>query len=254
MVERMGRKGLSDWTGRGVLVTGGSSGIGEALARRLGREGARVALVARREAELERVADEIHRAGGQAHVVACDLAEPKAAFEAGVEAERLLAPTGVEVLVNNAGYGGHRRLLEWPLEDVERMTAVNYLASVAITKAVLPGMVRRRSGWIVFIASVAGKVATPLEAPYAASKAAVLAFAEALSCEVEGQGVHVLSVCPGVIDTPFFGPDDLAQMPAVARRGMVAVDGLVERVLQALCHRRWFFSKNSWKNLISLSK
>jgi short-subunit dehydrogenase len=229
---------IADWRARGALVTGASSGIGEGLARRLGREGARVVLVARREAELERVARAIREAGGEAHVLACDFRDPQAAFAAGERAEALLAPGGVELLVNNAGYGGHERVLEWPLDDILRMTAVNYLSAVAITKAILPGMTARREGWVVFVASVAGRVATPLEAPYAATKAAMLAFAEALSCEVEELGVHVMSVCPGVIDTPFFSEEDLARMPAVAKRGMLPVGGLVDRILDGLARGR----------------
>jgi len=224
-----------DWRGRGVLVTGASSGIGLALARRLAAQGARLVLVARREGELARIARELHdEHGAEVHARPCDLANVSAAFEAGCDAQRALAPGGVELLVNNAGVGGHRRVLDWPLEEIERMTALNYLASVALSKAVLPSMVERRRGAIVFIASVAGKVATPLEAPYAATKSAMISFGEALSLEVEEQGVHVLNVCPGMIDTPFFAPDELAAMPAVARRGIVGVDGLVDAILAAL--------------------
>jgi short-subunit dehydrogenase len=226
--------GFSDWSGRGAIVTGASSGIGEALAVRLGREGARVVLIARRAAELERVVAAVRGAGGEAHALPCDLADPHAAFAAGEEAERRLGEGGADLLINNAGYGGHRTVLEWPLDDMIRMTAVNQLASFAMTKAVLPGMSRRGRGALVFVASVAGKIATPLEAPYAATKAAMLAFAEALSLEVEERGIHVLNVCPGVIDTPFFREEDLARMPDVAKRGMVPVDGLVDAVMRAL--------------------
>jgi short-subunit dehydrogenase len=230
--------GISDWSGRGTIVTGASSGIGEGLAVRLAREGARVVLIARRASELERVADAIRAAGGEAHVLACDLGDTDAAFAAGEEAERSLGEGGVDLLINNAGYGGHRTVLEWPLDDIVRMTAVNQLAAFAITKAVLPGMTQRRRGALVFVASVAGKIATPLEAPYAATKAAMLAFAEALSLELEEHGIHVLNVCPGVIDTPFFREEDLARMPEVAKRGMVPVDGLVDAVMQALARGR----------------
>jgi short-subunit dehydrogenase len=231
-------KGRRDWSGAGAVVTGASSGIGAALALRLAREGARVVLVARRADELERVAGRIREAGGEAHVLSRDLSEARAAYRVGEEAQRLLGPTGVDLLVNNAGYGGHRTVVDWPLDDIERMTVVNYLSSVAFTKAVLPSMLERRAGWLVFVASVAGKVPVPLEAPYAATKSALLAFAEALSYEVEDDGVSVLSVCPGVIDTPFFKEEDLAVMPGVARRGMVPVDGLVDRVIQALARGR----------------
>ena len=230
--------GRSDWRGAGAVVTGASSGIGEGLARRLAAEGARVVLVARRRDELRRVAEGIRGSGGEAHILPCDLAQPKAAFGVVSEAEHLLRPGGVDLLVNNAGYGGHKSVLEWPLDDIERMTAVNYLAGVAMTKAVLPAMIERGAGWLVFVASVAGRVPTPLEAPYAATKAALLAFAEALSYEVEDRGVQVLSVCPGVIDTPFFGEEDLARMPRVAKRGMVPVGRLVDAVMKALARGR----------------
>jgi short-subunit dehydrogenase len=220
------------------VVTGASSGIGEGLARRLAAEGARVVLIARRADELQRVAEAIRADGGEAQILARDLAEPRAAFAAAEEAESLLGGGGVELLVSNAGYGGHRPTLEWPLDDIERMTALNYLASVAMTKALLPAMVARGAGWLVFVASVAGKVPTPLEAPYAATKAALLAFGEALSYEVEDRGVHVLGICPGVIDTPFFREDDLAAMPDVAKKGMVPVAGLVDAVMKALARGR----------------
>jgi len=142
------------------------------------------------------------------------------------------------VLVHNAGFGGHRPVEAWPLEDVERMTAVNYVASVALTKALLPSMLARGGGAMVFVASVAGRLPTPREAPYAASKAAMLAFAESLACEVEDRGVHVMTVCPGVIDTPFFSEEERRRMPGVARRGMVPAEGLAEAILRGLARRR----------------
>ena len=230
--------GRKDWRDAGAIVTGASSGIGEAIALRLAREGARVVLIARREAELERVANAIRAAGAEAHVLPCDLADVQAAFAAGEEAERLLDPAGVEILFNNAGYGGHKPVVDWPLDDIEQMTAVNYLSAVAVTKAVLPGMLKRGSGTLVFVASVAGKVPVPLEAPYAATKSALLAFGEALSYEVEDAGISVLGVCPGVIDTAFFTEEDLALMPSVAKRGMVPVGGLVDSVFTALARGR----------------
>ena len=230
--------GRKDWRKAGAIVTGASSGIGEALALRLAQEGARVVLVARREVELERVANMIRDAGAEAHVLPCDLSDVRAASIAGEEAERLLGPSGVDILINNAGYGGHKRVVDWPLDEIERMTTVNYLSSVAFTKAVLPGMLKRGSGSLVFVASVAGKVPVPLEAPYAATKSALLAFGEATSYEVEDKGISVLCVCPGVIDTAFFMEEDLAVMPSVAKRGMVPVEGLVDTVFRALARGR----------------
>ncbi len=219
-----------------AVVTGASSGIGQALARRLGREGARLALVARREEALQQLKGEIEAGGGSAEVFAADLADREQAVAAARSAEAQLG--GVDLLVNNAGFGGRRRFVECELDAMDRMLRVNYTAALAMAHTLLPGMLERRRGWLVFMSSVAGKIPTPLEAPYAASKAALLALAEAVSLEVEGDGVHVLTVCPGVIETPFFSEADWKQMPAVARRGAVPVDSLVDRIVHALARGR----------------
>ena len=219
-----------------VLVTGASSGIGRALALRMAAGGARLALVARREAELAVLADEIRDAGGEALTLPCDVADPDAAQLACARAEGELG--GVDLLVNNAGYGRHRRFVDWEVADIERMMQVNYMGAVHFTKALLPGMLERRRGWIVFVASVAGKIASPDESAYAASKFAMLGLASALSLEVEEAGVHVLSVCPGVIRTPFFDDEALSRLPPVALRQMAPPEGLVDAVLVALARGR----------------
>jgi short-subunit dehydrogenase len=99
-------------------------------------------------------------------------------------------------------------------------------------------MVAGGGGWLVFVASVAGRIASPDESAYAASKFAVVGLAGALTLELEPHGVHVLTVCPGVIDTPFFDEQALARMPPVALRSMVPVEGLVDAILDALARGR----------------
>ncbi|MCL4686701.1 SDR family oxidoreductase [Myxococcota bacterium] len=227
-----------------VLVTGASSGIGRALSLRLAREGARVALVARRREELEALAAEIAAAGGEAVALPADVADRRQ-VEVCVEKARA-ALGGIDLLVNNAGYGHHRPFLDWDTEDMEQLLHVNYFGALYFTKALLPDMVARRRGWIVFVSSVAGRIAPPDESAYAASKFALTGLASSLSHEVEPHGVHVLTVFPGVIRTPFFDAEALAAMPPVARRGMVEVDGLVTAILRALergrrelTHPRW---------------
>ena len=220
---------------RGVtaLVTGASSGLGRLLAVRFAREGAKaVALVARRTDLLEDVAREVAAAGAEPLVLACDVAERAAVFAA---AERALAKLGaVDVLVCNAGYGRHRRFVDWDLDDIERMVQVNFLGTVYWTKAILPSMVARRRGWVVFMASVAGKLGVPLESVYAASKFAMVGLAEAVSVEVEDDGVHILTVCPGAIRTPFFGPEELANMPPIALRSMIEPGPVIDAVMRGL--------------------
>jgi short-subunit dehydrogenase len=235
---------LTSYRGLTALVTGASSGIGRLLALRMAERGAQLALVARRGDELERLAEEIRSAGAEAEAIPCDVAEREQVESAVTRAlERFGA---VDVLVNNAGYGHHRPFVAWDLTDMERMMRVNYLGTLYFSKLLLPQMLERQRGWLVFIASVAGKIATPEESAYAASKFAMLGLAQALSLEVEESGVHVLTVCPGAIRTPFFDEEALRRMPAVARRGMVEPEGLVDAILRALgkgqrevTHPRW---------------
>src|SRR4051812_6674228 len=193
---------LTAYRGVNAVITGASSGIGRLLALRFAREGARVALVARRETELQALAAEIRSHGGEALVLPCDVADRAEVFAAAAQAESALG--SVDVLVNNAGYGHHRPFLDWDLDDMERIMRVNFFGTLYWTKALLPAMVARRRGWLVFMASVAGKIGVPDESAYAATKFATVGLAEALSFEVEDAGVHVLTVCPGTIRTPFF--------------------------------------------------
>jgi len=223
---------LRSFEGLRAVVTGASSGIGEALALRLAKEGTDVALVARRTAELDRVARAIRDLGRRALVVPCDVARRDEVF---ASAERILAEFGsVELLVNNAGYGGHRPFLEWDIDDIEGVMQVNYFGAVYWTKALLPKMVEQRRGWIVMMASVAGKLGVPDESAYAATKFAMVGLAEALSYEVEDFGVHVLTVCPGAIDTPFFDEQARRRMPEVAKRMMIEPARVVEATIRAL--------------------
>jgi short-subunit dehydrogenase len=235
---------LSSYRDLRVLVTGASSGIGELLARRLAREGARVALVARRAERLETIAGEIRAAGGTALVLPCDVADPAQVNATAARARDELG--GVDLLVNNAGYGHHRRFLEWDAGEMAHLMRVNYEGALYFTKALLPDMAARRRGWIVFMASVAGHVSVPDESAYCASKFALVGLATALSLEVEDRGVHVLTVCPGAIRTPFFDAEALARMPLAARRTMAEPEGLVGAILDALARGRHALTYPSW--------
>ena len=223
---------LTSYEGLNALVTGASSGIGRLLALRMAAASARVALVARRESELETLAEEIRAAGGEAVALVCDVGDREQALAAAARAVDALG--SIEILVNNAGFGHHRRFLDWDLEDMERVMRVNFLGSLYFTKALLPAMVDRGRGWLVFIASAAGRIAPADETAYAASKHAMVGLAGSLSLEVEDAGVDVLTVCPGAIRTPFFDDEALARLPTVARRQMAEPEDLVEAIMDAL--------------------
>ena len=196
-----------------------------------------MALVARRRTELEELAEQLRAVGAEPLVVQCDVAERAQVFDSGGDrADRF---GSVEILVNNAGYGHHRPFLEWDLDDMEHLMQVNFFGSLYWTKALLPRMVEQRRGWLVFIASVAGKIGVPDESAYAASKFAQVGLAEALSYEVRGcrrAGPH--TVCPGTIRTPFFDAEALERMPPVAKRSMVEPEGLVDAIFKALGNGR----------------
>ena len=227
---------LTRFSGLRSLVTGASSGIGRLIALRLAREGSRVGLVSRREDALNELKEEIERDGGEAVALPCDVGDRDQALSCAAKAETSLG--GIDLLVNNAGYGRHRAFLSWDLEDMERMMRVNYLGSLYFTKALAPGMVARERGFIVFIASVAGRMAPPDESAYAASKHAMVGLSESLSIELEDSGIHVLTVCPGSVQTPFFDKEALERMPPVARRAMVQPEGLVDAIFKALSRGR----------------
>lgn len=244
----MGR--LSSFEGKTAIVTGASSGIGRELALQLAAQGVRVALVARRAGELQALAGEIASLGGKALAVPCDVGDRELVLAGVGRIEEAFGPA--DLLINNAGHGGHASLLQCELDDVERMMRVNFLAAVYCTKAVLGSMVRRGTGWIVFMASVAGRIAPPMESVYAASKFALVGLASALSLEVEDAGVHVLTVCPGTVRTPFFSEAHLKRLPPVARRKMVEPEVMAREVLRALRRGRRELTYPRWMALAYL--
>jgi len=184
-----------------VIVTGASSGIGEAFARRLAREGRSLVLVARRRERLEALAALLRGGPVEVAVVEADLRDPAAPGRIGSEVGRL----GWEVagLVNNAGLGFQASFAGTEPEKLEAMVEVNVGAVVRLCRLVLPGMQERKRGFVLNIASTAGFQPVPYFAVYAASKAFVVAFSEALHEEVREQGVVVAALCPGPVDTEF---------------------------------------------------
>jgi len=187
--------------GRIVLITGASSGIGAATARRLAGQGMRVALTARRQDRLEALAQEIRERGGAALAIPADLADPHAREALVRRIEETWGP--VEVLINNAGFGYYGTVEETPRDVVERMFAVNVLAPIHLVQLVLPGMRRQGRGHIINVASVAGHIAAPPLTVYSATKFAVVGFSEGLRRELEPLGIHVTVISPGPVRTEF---------------------------------------------------
>jgi short-subunit dehydrogenase len=193
-----------DLSGKRVLVTGASSGIGAAIARELAGAGAVLGLCARRTALLEEVLAECRTSSPASMAWTVDLADIDGVDGFARRAEDDLG--GIDVLINNAGLVRTTRLprVEWSL--VEELDRTNYLAPVRLTLAVLPAMLERGSGQVLTVSSVGARLAPPAEAAYAASKAAVSAFFEAAAADLWHSGVSFHLMYPGLItvsDEPF---------------------------------------------------
>jgi short-subunit dehydrogenase len=183
-----------------ALITGASRGIGAATARELARRGYALALAARTATDLQALAAELSAHGSPALPIPTDLRRPEQVTRL---ARIALDHFGrVDALVNNAGVGGNGQPFAYADEDaIHTSLAVNLEAPIALTRALLPGMLERRRGAIVFIASIAGHIGLPTATPYSATKFGLRGFAIGLRREVLRQGVGVTIVSPGFIDT-----------------------------------------------------
>lgn len=182
-----------------ALVTGATEGIGRAIAFSLGRAGHQVGVCARTPAKVEALLADLAAAGITAAGLACDVGDPAQVERLVAHVTDRLAP--VEVLVNNAGIGLLRPFAELTLAEWDLMMATNLRGLYLVTRAVLPGMRQRRRGDVINISSLAGKRGFPGGTAYAATKHAVMGFSESLMLEVRKEGVRVVAICPGSVDT-----------------------------------------------------
>lgn len=227
MTENMSNR----WAGKWALITGASAGIGWALAEQLAARRANLVLTARRTDRLQKLAADLTAKHGiKAEIFAADLIRPEApaeiyAFTAGKGIE-------IELLVNNAGFGAFGYNHEIQESRLLDMVQLNCTAVVHLTRLYMPGMVERRHGDVLIVASTAGFQAVPFISAYAATKAFDLIFAEGLAEEVARFGVRVCALCPGSTNTEF---KDVAGQPdrqfriaetaeAVARAGLEALE------------------------------
>lgn len=218
------------FAGQVAVVTGASSGIGWALAKRLAAGGYKVGLIARRRDQLEKLSAEIAQAGGAAAFAPADVADREQTCKAIHEVAGKLGP--VDLLVANAGVGAPTNLEPVNMTDVEKMFAVNTLGVIYAIDAVLPEMLKRGRGHLAAVSSLAAYKGLPGESAYCASKAAVNTYMEGLRIHLRSRGITVSTVCPGFVKTPMTAMNDF-KMPWV-----MEADEAARRIVGALRRRR----------------
>ena len=193
---------MKEFDNRVIVITGGGGGIGGATARRFAAKGGRIAVLDRDKEAAARTVAQIEAEGGTARAYGCDITDRPGvdAVIAAVEAE--LGP--IDVLVNNAGWDVFRPFLATSPEDWQRLIAINLTGALHMHHAVLPGMVARKAGRVVNIASDAARVGSSGEAVYAACKAGLVAFSKTLAREHARDGITFNVVCPGPTQTALF--------------------------------------------------
>ena len=186
--------------GRCAVITGGGRGIGAAIARALADQGVGVLVAARSHAEVEAVANALRTQGHRAGATSADVTRPDSVQALARTAAEVLGE--VDILVNNAGSSSSAPLKRTTLEEWNRLLAVNATSTFLCTQAFLPGMLERKWGRVVNVASIAGLLGAKYIAAYSAAKHAVVGFTKSMAAEVAGSGVTVNAVCPGYVDTP----------------------------------------------------
>src|SRR5499427_6321657 len=208
---------MPELEGQVVIITGASAGIGEQAARRLARGGARVVISARRRDRLDSLEQEIRAAGGKALAVAADVTSAD-------DRARLVDLTvrtfgRIDGLVNNAGYGVRGPIEIVPLEDIRRNFETNVFSLIGLSQLVIPIMRKQRSGRIINISSVAGRIARPLSSVYDSTKHALEALSDGMRGELAPFGIKVVVVEPGFILTEFLDVSNAVSRAATEQDG-----------------------------------
>ena len=202
---------MFDLTGKGALVTGACGGIGESIARVLHGAGANVAISGTREQKLQELADDL---GKRVHVLPCNLRDREAVAKLAKDADEAVGQ--LDILVNNAGITRDNLFMRMTDEEWDDVIAVDLPSVFALTRGALRGMMRRRYGRVVNIASISGMIGNPGQANYAASKAGIIGMTKSLAREVATRSITANCIAPGFIETPMTSALNEKQIEAIA--------------------------------------
>jgi len=237
---------LDAYADRWALVTGASSGIGAEFATRLAELGMHLVLAARRKDALDALAAELHtKHGTRCEILGLDLSEPDAPRKLvdHIAGKKIT----IELLVNNAGFGIVGEIGNTTVDEVMRLVRLNVGAVTELTYRILPGMIERKHGGIINVASVAGFQPVAFMGAYAASKAYVLHFTEALWAEARDHGVTVTALCPGVTKTSFF---EVAGVPGWLKKQRSHTPRQVVKAALKALERGRQYTVCGWKNYL----
>lgn len=200
-----------DFKNKTVLITGASSGIGRETAFEFAKLGADIILVARRQEKLEHIANQLKKFDVKTLVCKCDVSKKEQVKEM---SETVLEKfDSIDILVNNAGFAIYGSVTDLSIDEIESQMETNYFGMIYCIKNFLPSMLKKKSGHIVNVASVAASFGLPGIAPYCASKFAMLGFSEGLKHELKGTGVGITVVSPIMVRTDFFDHQSFKNMP-----------------------------------------
>jgi short-subunit dehydrogenase len=226
------------FSGKRVLITGGSSGIGKALAFKLLEADAEVSIVGKTRNAVESAALEFNRAGFQVVPWACDLADEEATLQL---VNDVLAQTGApDILINNAGFATYRTFEQLPLDEISALIGVNLLAPIRLTRGFIPAFIARRSGIIVNISSIAGRIPLTPNMVYTTAKHGLVAWSQCLRFELECFNIRINIICPGRVVTSFFDHETFRarEEPREARH-TIPLPYVVDQTLDAIVRNRF---------------
>lgn len=229
------------WSGKCVIVTGASSGIGRALAEHLAAQGARIGLLARRQQLLAEVRERIQRAGGDAVCAVVDVADFDRTLGATRQVQAAFGPC--DVLVAGAGIYRQTNGRRFDPNVANQVVATNLQGVINAFGAVLPGMLEGGRGHLAAISSVAGLLGLPTAGAYSASKAAIVILLRSLRLDLRGTGVAVTTVCPGYVDTPIITDQERASL-----KGLLSAEEAARRIARAIQRGRaeYWFPWRTW--------